>query len=87
MNRREALATLSSIATATGLSVTPVSTRDADDAVLLIVKCKGHISVGTAERLKTTFQELCKGTPLEAVPVVVLDNDIDIELLHRKPKP
>lgn len=84
MNRREALATLSSLAGATGISVTPLSAREADDAALLVLKYQGYMSQATAERIKLAFEAVLKGTRLEAVPVVVIDGDVDIELITRK---
>jgi len=77
---REALAVLAEA----GLVVVPVETRDASDAALILLKApRGSMSPEQGERLRLVWIDAVRGTPLEAVRVLVVDAALDIEVLRR----
>lgn len=82
MNRRDALKSLAAVAGATGMTVTPVTTQEAQTADLIVLKCTGKISDATAMRLKDCWCRAVAGTGLEHVKVLVLDSEIDMTLVR-----
>lgn len=81
MDRRDALKSLAAIP---GLTVTPVTVKEADEAVLLVLKCQAPIKHSAAVYIKAHFEDVLKGTRLEGVKVVVLDGDIDLEIVRKR---
>jgi hypothetical protein len=85
MNRREALQSLTALAGATGMSVTPVpTTHHATDVMLVILRVPGRLDPRQALALKDAWPAALKGTPLEGVKVVVLADGAEIELVRRR---
>lgn len=83
MDRREALASLASLAGATGMAVTPVTAKDAEQCVLIILKLKGRRSDESMRRLRDAWERATEFTPLGSVRTVVMDDDIDVEFVRR----
>lgn len=79
MNLRE----LVRIASATGLTITPVSTRDAEDAVLVLLKVGNGLLISRegVRNLVEGWKSAVRGTPLEGVKTFVLADGIDVEIL------
>lgn len=83
MNRREALASLTALAGATGMSVTPVTAKDAEHVVLIIIKHRGWMSDEGAAHIRRTWEQATKGTPLEGVKALIVDDALDVEFVRR----
>ncbi len=84
MNRRDALKSLTALAGATGISVTPVTTHEATDVTLMILRTDQAISQNTCKRLVTTWMEACRGTALQDVKTIVLADGIDVEFVRSR---
>jgi len=84
MNRREALQSLTALAGATGISVTPVTTREATDITLMIIRCEGPISHDACERLRTSWEAACVGTRLEGVKTLILTDGLNVEFVRSR---
>jgi hypothetical protein len=82
MNRREALASLTALAGATGMSVTPVTAKDAEQCVLIILKPRGMLSADAAYRLGQAWEHATKDTPLKDVKAIVLEDGVDVEFVR-----
>lgn len=83
MNRREALASLTALAGATGMSITPVTAKDAEQCVLILLKPKGRMSDEGRRRLRDAWEHATEFTPLGSVRTIVLDTDVDVEFVRR----
>lgn len=84
MNRRDALKSLASLVGATGLTVTPVTTLEAQGVELTILRCPGVMSQEQAERLTHYWTEAVKGTALENRKVIVLMEGLTVEFVRTK---
>ena len=82
MERRDALKSLAALAGATGMSVTPVTTTDAEKVTLVILKVKGMMRAEHAERLESTWEYAVEGTELQGVKVVVFDEGVEAEFVR-----
>ncbi len=84
MNRRDALKSLTALAGATGISVTPVTTHEASDITLVMIRTDHAITSETAERIKACWTEACRGTGLQDVNAIVLSNDLTVEIVRSR---
>jgi hypothetical protein len=82
IDRRSALKSLGALAAAIGITVQPITARDATDAVLLVLTCRNPLTAHGVERLRETLTAGLKGTPLEHVRIVVLPDDLKLELIN-----
>jgi hypothetical protein len=82
MDRRDALKALSSIAVASGLTVTPVTTLDVQGVELVLIKCPGLVSQETAARIRALWLEGMKGTALEHIRTVVLTDGLEVDFVR-----
>lgn len=82
MNRREALASLTALAGATGMTVTPLTAKDAEAVTLVIFKIDRPISMEQSERFRQWWGQACVGTDLEHVKSVVLSDGIEVEFVR-----
>lgn len=80
MNRREAL---KSLAAAANISITPVSTTDAEGVELIILRCHARLSRAYKEQLVHGWRQAVSGTVLETVKVIVTDESIDVQIVRR----
>ena len=80
--RREALQSLAALVGATGMTVTPVTTHEAEAVTLTIIHCHGPISMETAERIKAWWTQACEGSALEGTKAVVLADGITVEFVR-----
>lgn len=83
MERRDALKALSTLAGATGMTVTPVTVKDAEHVALVILKPKGLMSGDGHKHLAEYWTRAVEGTPLQDVRAVVVGEDIDVEFVRR----
>lgn len=81
MDRRDALKALGALAAATGMSVTPITTRDAEGVAVLVLKVNTLLSVEQAAYMRASLDAVLEGTPLEGVKVLVLDRETSIEVI------
>lgn len=81
MDRRDALKSLVAIP---GLTVTPVTVKEADEAALIVLKTPDHMTQEGAARLKTYWDHAVEGTPLQGVRTVVVHGDVDIEVIRKR---
>ena len=84
MDRREALKSLTALAGATGASVTPVTTREADGVEVVLLKVKGRCSHDTMERLRETWLQAVADTALAKTKVLVLDDGLEVEFVRTR---
>jgi hypothetical protein len=82
MDRRDALKSLAALAGATGLTVTPVTTREATEVTLMILRPKGLISQEACARLREGWVLGCVGTALEHVRTIVINDDVQVEFVR-----
>lgn len=87
MNRREALQSLTTLAATTGLTVTPMTTKEAEAVSLVILKVPGMINEETADRLRMAWKQACEGTDLAGVKALVLCNGVEVELVREGRRP
>jgi len=81
MNRREIL--LSVLGTAFASGITKVQTLDLDDsAVALVLKYPGHLSTAEFKEIEISLKNILKNTPLENMPLLILHEGMEIELLR-----
>lgn len=78
MNRREALATLAAVP---GLSVTPISVRDASESALVLITVEHPMSAEQADRIHKFWARAVEGTRLQGVKAVVVDSTIAVALV------
>jgi hypothetical protein len=81
MDRRDALKSLAGL----GLTITPLTTHDADRAEVLVLKSPGPLSVEMVERLKSLLPEALKGTAFENIKILVLADGCSLEVVRRRP--
>jgi hypothetical protein len=79
MDRRDALKSLAGL----GLTITPLTTHDADRAEVLVVKSPGPMSLEMAERLRNLLPEALKGTAFENIRILVLADGCSLEVLRQ----
>jgi hypothetical protein len=84
MDRRDALKSLAALAGATGISVTPVTTREATDVSLMILRCDHRLSVAERQHLKEAWLQVCEGTDLQGVKTAVLDCGVYVDIVRRR---
>lgn len=82
MNRREALTSLAALAGAVGITVTPVTTREAEAATLTILRTDRLLSREQSARLKALWEDACIGTDLEHVKTIVVSGDVTVEIVR-----
>lgn len=82
MNRRDALKSLSMLAAATGISVTPVTTQDATDVSLVVIRTRKLLSHDQIARLRAAWDLAVTGTELQGRQVMVLNEDISVEFVR-----
>lgn len=85
MDRREALTTLTALAAGTGLTITPVTTRQADGVQLVVFKSVAHLSDHHVERIRDTWAAVTRGTALEGTKCAVLMPGLEMELVRVTP--
>lgn len=83
MDRREALKSLAGIVSATGMSVAPVTARDAERCELVVLRVNGHASDNMVARLREYWKHAVDGTALQDVKTVVLDGSVDVEFVRK----
>jgi len=83
MDRRDAIKSLASMAATTGMSLTPITTKDADQCVMVVLKVNGRPSYEVMARVRDYWEKATEATPLATVKTVVLDSDIDVEFVRR----
>lgn len=84
MNRRDVLKSFATLVSATGLSVTPVSTEDVAGVEMVIFHSEHVLSNDNAARLKHYWEDACKGTSLEGTKTVIVEKGLDIEFVKRR---
>jgi hypothetical protein len=83
MNRRDALKALTSVAGAAGLTVTPVTTQEAQGVELVLLKPASPMSMNQMELLRQVWQDAVQGTALAETKALILD-DVDVEFVRTK---
>ena len=81
MNRREALQSLTALAGVAGITVTPVTTHEAADVSLVILKTDKLMSLEQCARLKGAWEAVCVGTALHA-KTIVLEGGLNVEIVR-----
>lgn len=81
MNRRDALKSLALVAGAAGLTVTPVTTQDAQGVELVLLKTREMLDDEQVARLLSSWQACVAGTALETVRTLILDG-VDVEVVR-----
>jgi len=85
LSRRDAFKSLAALAAMTGMSVTPVTTQDAQGVELVLLKLKKPMSMAGESRLHVYFQRAVEGTPLEGVKVLVYrEDELDVEFVRTR---
>ena len=84
MNRRDALKSLALLASATGISITPVTAQDAADAAVIILHTDKYFSCEEAARFKAAWDEACRGTDLAGVKTFVLSDGMTFEIVRAR---
>jgi hypothetical protein len=82
MNRRDAVKALATLASTTGMTVTPVRTRDVQGIVGVLIHVKGKLSAASAKQVGQIWTDAWRGTALEGVRTVVLDDDTEVEFVR-----
>lgn len=82
MERRDALKSLAALAGATGMSITPVTAKDAEKVTLVILKQNGFASEESMCRLRDLWKYATEGTDLANVKTVVMDGQVDVEFVR-----
>lgn len=82
MDRRDALKALGSVAAGAGLTVTPVTTKDAERVSLIVMKLQGRLSDAMRQNLRSSWRLAVAGTDLEHVKMVVLEDGMDLEFVR-----
>lgn len=82
MNRRAALQSLTVLAGAAGLTVSPVTTHEATDVALVILKTDTYMSVEQCVRLREAWEAACVGTALQPVNTIVLEGGLSVEIVR-----
>lgn len=84
MNRRDALKALATMAGATGVTVTPVTSHDASGVEMAILRYDGVLSNDQCARLKAAWELACQGTSLERCKTIVMEQGINVEFVKRR---
>jgi hypothetical protein len=72
------------VAGLTGMTVTPVTTQEAQGVELVILKTPGPISDETVQRLNSTWATCVSGTSLAGVRTVVLTDGMQAEFVRTR---
>jgi hypothetical protein len=83
MDRRDALKSLAAFAGSAGMTVAPLTVKDAEHVALVVFKSARYIDHATAERIKLVWEEGMKGTPLDGVKALVLGDGLDVEFVRK----
>ncbi|WP_437231058.1 hypothetical protein SH661x_002302 [Planctomicrobium sp. SH661] len=81
MNRREAIASLST-AVASSFTGATVEAKEADRPLLLVIRTPLPLRVVQLQALRDSTTNLLKGTSLENIPVFVCPHGFDLELVE-----
>lgn len=84
MDRRDALKSLTALAGAVGITVTPVTTHEAADITMVILRWERIFSVDEAEGLARYWKVACEGTALEHVRTIVLGSGLNAEIVRSR---
>lgn len=84
MDRREALKSLTALAGATGLTVSPVTTREAEGVALVLLKVNGRCSDETCKRLHADWLAAVEGTALAQTKALVIADGLEVEFVRTK---
>lgn len=82
LNRRDALKSLALFVGTTSLSVMPVTTQEAADAQLVILKSPRRMSREQCEQLRALWIDACTGTDLQRVKAIVLSDGLSVEIVR-----
>jgi hypothetical protein len=84
MDRRDALKALTLLAGSTGLTVTPVTTREAGGVELVVLKAKGRLSAAMQLHLRDSWTAGVQGTALEQTRAIIVDDALEIEFVRTR---
>lgn len=84
MERRDALKALGTLAAATGMSVSPVTARDAEAVEIVVLRPVRDMSEEDTRRLREAWAAAVNGTSLEHARLVVVTPDVAIEFVRGK---
>ncbi len=70
------------LAGATGITVTPVTTHDASDVTMVILRYKGWLPDESRARMREAWIAAAEGTDLQHARTVVLDERVDVEFVR-----
>lgn len=83
MDRRDALKSLTALAGSVGLSVTPITTVEAQAAELIILRATRPVSAETMWHIREHWMAAVEGTGLDGCRCVVLDDSLEVQLVKR----
>lgn len=79
MDRRDALKAMA----VAGVGVSVVTEKQAENAFMLVLKHPGRMSMKAHSFIKQNLAEGLKGTPLDGVKIMILEEGMDLELVTR----
>ena len=82
MDRRDAIKALGALASSAGLTVAPLTAREAEKVELIVLRSPGSMSCHAMENLKEAWVRAVAGTALESTRTIVLDDGITIDLIR-----
>jgi hypothetical protein len=82
MNRRDALKSLTALAGAAGITVTPVTTHEAAAVSLVVLKTEKKMSAQQCAALREMWTAACEGTALQHVKTIVLPDGLNVEIVR-----
>jgi hypothetical protein len=81
VNRREAIQSLAGLVSATGLTVTPITERQAENIALLVFRTDKKLTIEQSKRIRELLRYTTNDTALEGVKCVVLENGDTLEVV------
>lgn len=84
MDRREALKALTAMAAGSNLTLTPITTRDADGLQLVVLRVSRN-DLRHTQLLFESWQTAVAGTALADVRVIVIPHGMELELMRLLP--
>ncbi len=84
MNRRDALKSLTALAGAAGITVTPITAHAATDVTLVILRTDRILCADECRHLEQVWTAVCQGTALQHVKTIVLSDGIEVEIVRSR---
>ena len=83
MDRRDSIKALGTLLAGAGVTASPVTTHEADQVQLVILRTPIKLSQAQIESLHTQWKRVVEGTALDGVRVAVFEFGLDVEFVRK----